>query len=379
MGQMDNLKTDNPTVEAVGKMNFSGNIIPNSWFRTLCDKSGHPYMNAIVILADIRYWYTPTEIRDEKSGRTIGFKKKFKADALQRSRNKFSEQFGLSLKQVDAALDYLQECGIIKKEIRNDVAFNGKKVGNTMYILLDAEALYRYTYPEEFLYPDESENAEKAVILQREGASPCRGRRYSPAEGEGIPLQRERVSPCKGRGYPPTEGEGIPLQGERVSPYRGRHTYNNTYINTEYNYLHSPPQRQYDRGNEFVWEVFMELCGNIEGIRMTEDNCQHITNCIERHSGVRPDVMLLAAKFSSSTCLSKSSYSRIRYLTAVLLTLEERKIDTADKFQQFQMEYSKSKRKQKEWDCSSEFQREYNFDQLERQLTLNQVGEPESG
>ncbi len=51
-------------------MNFSGNIIPNSWFRTLCDKSGHPYMNAIVILTDIRYWYTPTEIRDEKSGRT---------------------------------------------------------------------------------------------------------------------------------------------------------------------------------------------------------------------------------------------------------------------------------------------------------------------
>ena len=192
-------------------------------------------------------------------------------------------------------------------------------------------------------------------------------------------MQEEGVSPYRGRGYPPTGGEGISLQGERVSPHRGRHTYNNTYINTENNYLHSPPQRQYDRGNEFVREVFMELCGNIEGIRMTEDNCHHITDCIERHSEVRQDVMLLAAKFSSSTCLSKSSFSRIRYLTAVLLTLEERKIDTVDKFQQFQMEYSKSKRKQKEWDCSSEFRREYNFEQLERQLTLNQVGEPESG
>ncbi len=183
MGQMDNLTLDNPTVEAIGKMNFSGNIIPNSWFQTLCDKSGHPYMNAIVILADIRYWYTPTEIRDEESGRTIGFKKKFKADALQRSRNKFAEQFGLSLKQVDGALDYLQECGIIRKEIRNDVNFNGRKVGNTLYIFLDAEKLYQYTYPEEFrcLY---GKSEEERVFSHREKG-------YSPTGREGIPLQGE--------------------------------------------------------------------------------------------------------------------------------------------------------------------------------------------
>lgn len=357
MGQMDNFRIDNPTVEAVGKMNFSGNIIPNSWFRTLCDKSGHPYMNAIVILADIRYWYTPTEIRDEESGRTIGFRKKFKADALQRSRNKFSEQFGLSLKQVDAALDYLQECGIIKKEVRNDVSFNGRKVGNTMYILLNADILYRYTYPEEFLYPGTDINSGK------DGAE----------ENESLSSQEEGVSPCKGRGYPPTGGEGISLQGERVSPYRGRHTYNNTYINTENKHLPSSPQKKDERRDEDIREVFTELCGNVEGMKMTEDNCHDLAECIRRYPEMRHDVMLLAAKFSSVTCLSKSSFSRIRYLTAVLSTLEERKIDTPDKFQRFQLEYRK--RKQKEWDCSLEFQREYDFAQLERQLLNNNLGE----
>ncbi len=393
MGQMDNFnfRIDNPTVEAVGKMNFSGNIIPNSWFRTLCDKSGHPYMNAIVLLADIRYWYTPTEIRDEESGRTIGFRKKFKADALQRSRNKFSEQFGLSLKQVDAALDYLQECGIIKKEIRSGVVFNGRKAGNTMYILLDAEALYRYTYPDkndssktvkktnEEMEKDfpETGNEEETVSQQGKGVSPYRGRGYPFAGSEDItipPLQGKEVSPSRERGYPPIGREGIPLQGERVSPYRGRHTYNNTYINTENKHLHSSLQKKEDDRGEDIREVFTELCGNVEGMKMTKDNCHDLADCIRRHPEMRHDVILLAAKFSSATCLSKSSSSKIKYLTAVLSTLEERKINTPDKFQQFQLEYRK--RKQKEWDCSMEFQREYDFAQLERQL-LSNIGEEE--
>ncbi len=140
-------------------------------------------------------------------------------------------------------------------------------------------------------------------------------------------------------------------------------------------------QKKDDRRGKDIREVFTELCGNVEGMKMIKDNCYDLADCIRRHPEMRHDVILLAAKFSSATCLSKSSSSKIKYLTAVLSTLEERKINTPDKFQQFQLEYGKSKRKQKEWDCkkwdcSVEFQREYDFAQLERQL-LSNMGEEE--
>ena len=77
--------TGNAVVDEVGTMNFTGNIIPMVWFKTICYPNGAPHNNAIHILADIVYWYRPKEERDEESGQLIGMKKKFKDDYLQRS------------------------------------------------------------------------------------------------------------------------------------------------------------------------------------------------------------------------------------------------------------------------------------------------------
>ena len=68
----------NNVVDAVGKMNISGNIVPNNWFYHILRDTGKPNLLAISILSEIVYWYRPTEIRDEISGLTIGYKKKFK-------------------------------------------------------------------------------------------------------------------------------------------------------------------------------------------------------------------------------------------------------------------------------------------------------------
>lgn len=79
------LLTGNAIVDQMAEINFTGNIIPSSWYSTLRGKDGKPYWIAIMILSDIVYWYRPKEIRDEGSGNLTGFQKKFRADLLQRA------------------------------------------------------------------------------------------------------------------------------------------------------------------------------------------------------------------------------------------------------------------------------------------------------
>ena len=44
--------TGNPIVDEVGTMNFTGNVIPMVWFKTIRYPNGAPHNNAIHILAD---------------------------------------------------------------------------------------------------------------------------------------------------------------------------------------------------------------------------------------------------------------------------------------------------------------------------------------
>jgi hypothetical protein len=84
-GRKVNLKTGNPVVDAVGKMNYAGNVIPENWFKTIVTASGKVHLLAIFILSEIVYWYKPTEVRDEKTG-DVKWKKKLEADdCLQKS------------------------------------------------------------------------------------------------------------------------------------------------------------------------------------------------------------------------------------------------------------------------------------------------------
>ena len=57
--------TGNKTVDQVGKINFIGNVIPHTWYKTILRENGKPNVNAIIILSDIVYWYRPKEVRDE--------------------------------------------------------------------------------------------------------------------------------------------------------------------------------------------------------------------------------------------------------------------------------------------------------------------------
>lgn len=110
--------TGNEIVDENAKLNISGNIIPQVWYRTIIRESGKPNLTAIIILADIVYWYKPTEIRDEGTGQVIGVRKKFKSDLLQRSYQQISEQFGISKKEATNAVVFLEKLGVVKRVFR---------------------------------------------------------------------------------------------------------------------------------------------------------------------------------------------------------------------------------------------------------------------
>ena len=135
----------NPAVDAVGKMHISGNVIPNTWYQTIQTSGGKPYLNAIILLADIVYWYRPTEVRDERSGKTTGMQQKFREDLLQRSYAALSDQFGLSRKQIKDALVFLENLGVITRVFRNKIV-GGQCLSNVMYLDLHAAKLYELTY-----------------------------------------------------------------------------------------------------------------------------------------------------------------------------------------------------------------------------------------
>ncbi len=152
----------NETVDAIGFINFTGNVIPLTWYKTILRENGRPHLLAITLLADIRYWYTPTEIRDEASGQLVGWKKKFHADMLQKNYQQLADQFGESKIVVKRAMDLLEEIGAIKRHFREVQLANGNRLSNVMYIELCAEKLKELTFPEE--YPKQTHNGSELEL-----------------------------------------------------------------------------------------------------------------------------------------------------------------------------------------------------------------------
>lgn len=151
---MEMLASGNSTVDAMGTMSLSGNIVPQIWYKTITKETGKPYLLAITLLADIVYWYRPTEIRDEASGQVTGWHKKFKGELLQKTYQQYADLFGESKRTIKAALDRLEDIGVIRKEFRDIECENGITVYNLMYIDLNVDMLARLTYPDmEGKYP----------------------------------------------------------------------------------------------------------------------------------------------------------------------------------------------------------------------------------
>lgn len=141
---------NNKTVLDMWQMNLEGNIIPHSWYKTIIKthtargkplKTSRAYHDAIIILADIVWWYRPQEIRDEKTGAVIELRKKFKADKLQRSYDQMAKLFGMTKEQARNACKYLVEKQLIELNFRHS-----KIASNQLYIGLNVDYLRKFTY-----------------------------------------------------------------------------------------------------------------------------------------------------------------------------------------------------------------------------------------
>lgn len=136
---------DNKAVNDLIGMEITGNVIPLEWYKHIKRSSGKPYDIAIMILADIVYWYRPIKIRDEATGSVVGYKKKFKADLLQKSYKSFADLYGYTKDQARDAVKHLEDMGVIYTEFRHPV-INGVKFGNLLFIGLDVDRLKEITY-----------------------------------------------------------------------------------------------------------------------------------------------------------------------------------------------------------------------------------------
>ena len=168
---MSLINTGNDTVNALGEMNFSGNVIPMNWFKTIRRENGRPYLVAINILSEICYWYRPVEKRNEATGMVEGYFTKFKEDLLQKSYEQLSEQFGESKRVIKEAVIFLEKLGVIERVFRNKKV-GGTVLANVMYIRLDVDALKHLTFDEPV---DESsvqvgqKNFEQEITQSAEG------------------------------------------------------------------------------------------------------------------------------------------------------------------------------------------------------------------
>lgn len=134
-------------VNEITQLNITGNVVPMIWFETIKFPSGKPDLLGIMLLSEIVYWYRARELRDEVTGRVIGYKKKFKADKLQKNYQQFADQFGVSKRQVQDAVYRLRDSGLITVELRIVKTKEGLIMSNVPYFEPVPERIREITYP----------------------------------------------------------------------------------------------------------------------------------------------------------------------------------------------------------------------------------------
>lgn len=245
--------TGNEIVDANATLNFTGNIIPQAWYKTITKDSGKPHLTAIVILADIVYWYRPSEIRSEETGQIVALRKKFKSDLLQRSYQQIAEQFGISKKEATNSIIFLEKMGVIKRVFRT-ININGISINNVLFIELNVMRLKEITYPqseEPVSFSRERGNSNDVKEKNNHSICPKKGQVSNDGEGA-ISPKRDRVSSMEG--IPVPERRGALLSYMHTPPPTGGET--NTETNTE-NTTKDYPILSYQQ----IKQIFQEKIG----------------------------------------------------------------------------------------------------------------------
>ena len=172
------------TVEEIGRIHFEGNIIPHPWYQRITLESGKPDMPAIIILAEILYWYRPIQSLDQ-SGKPI-LRKRFDSDMFQCSAAYFEAKFGFTKTQARRAIARLEEGGLIRREFR-DVVIQGILRNNITFIEPVPLAIMAITHPPSTVAEMMVSAVSEALPLVSQTPSPV-GQTPSPV-GQGLSLK----------------------------------------------------------------------------------------------------------------------------------------------------------------------------------------------
>ena len=235
------INTGCPTVDLIGEMDFTGNVIPKNWFKMVTKKKdtdqedGKAYLLAICILSSIVYWYRPIEDRDELTDQLIGYRKKFKGELLQKSYEDLAAQFGESKRAVKAAMDRLEELQLIRRKFKNIKFKSGGVATNVMFVDLNVERVRQITFEKK---DDRTEKEIEGYSSEEyEECSPVAKRKTSgqfvrkldteePAspvnthvtKNCNIILQKNEGYPTKNRNIIPQENAGYPTENCNIIP-----------------------------------------------------------------------------------------------------------------------------------------------------------------
>ena len=126
----------NKTVEQFQELAFNGDIIPHTWYETplLKRKNGKPNMVAIILLANICYWYRPTVELDEATNTIVGIKQRFTYDKLRMFYQQWADKYGYSKRQVQDAIAFLKRAGLIIVELRTVRFEGGAPIANVPHV-----------------------------------------------------------------------------------------------------------------------------------------------------------------------------------------------------------------------------------------------------
>ncbi len=140
---------DHPKIEQMWRMNFSGNVIPMTWYKTILKENGQPDTTAIILLSEIVYWYRPQEIRDEVTGEFVGLRKRFRhSKYLQKGYQELADTFGFSYQIVQRAVKRLEDIGVIQR-VCESLRTEAGMLPNVLFIDLNVDRLAELTYQEQ--------------------------------------------------------------------------------------------------------------------------------------------------------------------------------------------------------------------------------------
>lgn len=132
------MNTGHKIVDEITQLKFDGNTIPNTWYchikyETKKKQIFKADILSINILADLIYWYRASEIREDETGKTIGYKKKFKADKYQKWYSAWAEKFGVTKRQIQTSMKILVDFGIVNREVTTLTTEQGLKLTGVTY------------------------------------------------------------------------------------------------------------------------------------------------------------------------------------------------------------------------------------------------------